>query len=350
MHATEMLVPLAWDDRAFALRLLDQRQLPHREVWLTLTEAEEVASAIRDMAVRGAPAIGLAAAYGMVLAAKAQEGRGRVSLEAMQEARTLLAGTRPTAVNLFWALRRMSAVVERGADAGVLLEEAKRLHAQDIDGNRMIAATGADRIEKGMGVLTHCNAGALATGGVGTALGVIAQAHAQGKEIHVYVDETRPRLQGARLTAWELSRLGVPHTLVCDNMAASLMARGRVQLCVTGADRIAENGDVANKIGTYGVAVAAKHHGLPFYVAAPRSTFDLGLRSGEQIPIEERDAQEITQWGEETTAPLGTRVWNPSFDVTPAGLVRAIFTDVGPVDPVNAANIRRVLHAPEVAG
>jgi methylthioribose-1-phosphate isomerase len=224
-------------------------------------------------------------------------------------------------VNLFWALEQMWGEEKEPSPRG-LLARALALHEEDVAGNRRMAAAGASRIEPGMGVLTHCNAGALATGGVGTALGVIGAAHAQGKRIHVFVDETRPRLQGARLTAWELSRLDVPYTLLCDSAAAATMQQGRIQFCVTGADRIARNGDTANKIGTYSVAVNAHHHRIPFHVAAPRSTFDMELTDGSAIPIEMRDAGEVTEWGRD-------HVLNPGFDVTPAALIRSFFTDVG---------------------
>jgi methylthioribose-1-phosphate isomerase len=326
--------PLEWrgDARTGALYLLDQRILPGREEWVCLRSVEEVARAISDMTVRGAPAIGLTAAYGVVLAV-----RGGVPAA---EARTILARTRPTAVNLIWALDRM--VAHGSPEPQGLLELARSLHEEDVAGNRRMAETGARRIGSGMGVLTHCNAGALATGGVGTALGVIAAAHQQGKRIHVYVDETRPRLQGARLTAWELARLGVPHTLICDGAAASLMARGKIQLCVTGADRIAANGDTANKIGTYSVAVNARHHGVAFHVAAPFSTFDLSIPDGSRIPIEERDPSEVTAWGTGRTSPRETTVFNPAFDVTPAPLIRSIFTERGEVEPVDAAAIARL--------
>jgi methylthioribose-1-phosphate isomerase len=340
------LSPIEWQGGAAhgALRILDQRLLPGREEWLTASTVEAVADAIRSMAVRGAPAIGLTGAYGMVLAAREAEALPDAeALRRLRAARELLAATRPTAVNLFWGLGRCWQQVETDRGSEPMLALARRLHAEDVEGNRRLAATGARRIESGMGVLTHCNAGALATGGVGTALGVIGAAHAQGKRIHVYVDETRPRLQGARLTAWELGRLGVPHTLICDNMSASLMAQGRIQFCVTGADRIAANGDTANKIGTYGVAVLAKHHGVPFHVAAPASTFDLSLPDGRQIPIEERDPAELTDWGTARICPETTPVWNPAFDVTPAALIRSIFTELGEIAPVDAASVRRVL-------
>jgi methylthioribose-1-phosphate isomerase len=328
------------------LVLLDQRLLPAEEVHLTYLGAREVAEAIRDMVVRGAPAIGVTAAYAMVLASR-EARRGADSraqrLEHLSAARAALAATRPTAVNLFWALERMWRRAQSDDSPEAMLELARALHAEDVDGNRRMAALGAARIDSGMGVLTHCNAGALATGGVGTALGVIARAHADGKQIHVYVDETRPRLQGARLTAWELSRLGVPYTLVCDSAAASLMKHGRIQLCVTGADRIAANGDAANKIGTYSVAVNAHHHRIPFHVAAPLSTFDAAIPDGDHIPIEERDPSEIHAWGDERTCPEDARIYNPAFDVTPASLITSIFTDAGEIAPVGRDEVHRLL-------
>ncbi|MGA9523377.1 MAG: S-methyl-5-thioribose-1-phosphate isomerase [Myxococcaceae bacterium] len=325
------------DARSGALILLDQRVLPEREERLEFRTVEEVARAIRDMVVRGAPAIGVAAAYGMVLAARQAR-----SADDLERSRMLVAATRPTAVNLFWALEKVRAMSDPTPES--LLKLARAIHEQDIAGNARMAATGAARIEKGMGVLTHCNAGALATGGIGTALGVIARAHLNGKQIHVYVDETRPRLQGARLTAWELSRLEVPYTLICDNMAASLMRRGKIQFCVTGADRIALNGDVANKIGTYSVAVNARHHRVPFHVAAPLSTFDPAIPEGSHIPIEERDAGEVTDWGMGRTCPMDAKVLNPAFDVTPAELVTSIFTDEGEIAPVAGEGVMRLLN------
>jgi methylthioribose-1-phosphate isomerase len=322
---------MAWagDARTGILRLLDQRLLPGEERWVECRTVEDVELAIRDMAVRGAPAIGITAAYGMVLAAQ------RNSAGASER----LAKTRPTAVNLFWALERCRGL----SDPEALLSLAKQLHREDAEGNRRIGELGAAHIEPGANVLTHCNAGALATGGYGTALAPIFVAHEQGKRVHVYVDETRPRLQGARLTAWELSRVGVPYTLICDGMAASLMAKGKIQLCITGADRIAANGDAANKIGTYSVAVNAHHHQIPFHVAAPKSTFDPKLEAGGQIEIEERATSEVTDWGVGRTCPPGARVYNPAFDVTPAGLIRSIITELGEISPVSKQRIKEVL-------
>ena len=336
------MTPLEWRDGA--LWMIDQRVLPTQLVWIKCASSKAVAARIHDMTVRGAPAIGLAAAYGMVLAAEEASGlRADARLEFLAAARADLAATRPTAVNLFWALERCGEAIAAGADTGALLDIARRLHAEDAAGNRRIGEDGAKLISDGMGVLTHCNAGALATGGWGTGLSPIFVAHERGVKFHVYVDETRPRLQGARLTAWELAQAGVPHTLICDNMAPSLMRAGKIQLCLTGADRIAANGDAANKIGTYGVAVAAKHHGLKMVVAAPRSTFDLSIPSGAQIPIEERSQSEVTDWGADRTCPVETKAFNPSFDVTPAELISSMLTDRGVIDPVNAKEIARVL-------
>lgn len=348
MKARE-LKALEWSGEARTghLRLLDQRLLPAKELWLELTSAEQTARGIRDMAVRGAPAIGIAAAYGVVLAAQEAEQRGypaAAAKEAVLDAIGQLGLTRPTAVNLFWALERCRALVEKeGPHAEALLSLARRIHDDDLEGNRRIGELGAKHLEDGMSVLTHCNAGALATGGYGTALAPIFFAHEQGRKIHVYVDETRPRLQGARLTAYELDKVGVPFTLICDNMAASLMARGKIQLCITGADRIAANGDTANKVGTYSVAVNASHHKIPFHVAAPVSTFDRATESGAGIVIEERSSSEVTAWGDELTCPPAARVYNPSFDVTPASLIRSILTERGEVSPVNKESISRLL-------
>lgn len=327
--------PLQWrgDAASGALWLLDQAALPHEERWVECRDALEVAARIKDMTVRGAPAIGIAAAYGVVLASRARATR--------DEGLRALATSRPTAVNLFWALEALGPLVADGPEA--CLARATQLHRDDVAQNRRMGAIGANHLADGMNVLTHCNAGALATGGYGTALGVIYAAVEQGKRLHVWVDETRPRLQGARLTAWELTRAGIPCTLICDNMAASLMRAGRIDACVTGADRITATGDTANKIGTYGVAVSARHHGLPFYVAAPRSTFDLGLRSGDDIPIEERAQAEVTDDRQGRLAAPGIVAFNPSFDVTPAALITALFTERGEISPVTAERIGQVL-------
>lgn len=319
---------LKWRDDA--LILLDQRALPGEVRHLVCRDVETVAVAIETLAVRGAPAIGIAAAYGMVLAALAG---GR---SALADAEERLARTRPTAVNLFWALERMlakSRFLDGAALAGGLLDEAVRIHEEDIAMNRAMGANGAALLPKRGSVLTHCNAGALATGGYGTALGVIRAAVEAGKDVRVYADETRPVLQGARLTAWELREEGIPVTLVCDDMAGALMASGRIDAVIVGADRIAANGDVANKVGTYGVAVLACHHGIPFYVAAPTSTFDRSLPDGAAIPIEERNGEEVRSFGGARMAPEGIPVWNPAFDVTPAALITAIISEESVVFP-----------------
>ena len=346
----QVLRPLEWQGSASEgeLKMIDQRLLPRELLWVSCKRTVQVAARIADMTIRGAPAIGLAAAYGMVLASQeADEAslNGEARRVFLQSARARLAATRPTAVNLFWALERCVAALEAGATTGLLLEVARQLHDEDIAGNRRIGEDGAKLITDGIGVLTHCNAGSLATGGWGTGLAPLFVAHERGVKFHVFVDETRPRLQGARLTAWELAQAGVSHTLICDNMAASLMRAGRIQVCLTGADRIAANGDVANKTGTYGVAVAAKHHGLTLAVAAPKSTFDLKLATGAQIPIEERSQDEVVRWGDERICPEATTAFNPGFDVTPAGLVTMLLTDCGVISPVDAAGIARVLGA-----
>jgi methylthioribose-1-phosphate isomerase len=305
--------------------LLDQRRLPQTEEYLRLSRVEEVAEAIETLAVRGAPAIGVAAAYGVVLGAVHGDDPG--------ETATRLRRTRPTAVNLAWALDRMARVARR--DVGSLAAEARAIHREDVAACRAMGRIGAVHVPDEATVLTHCNAGALATGGYGTALGVMRAAREQGKRVRVVACETRPVLQGARLTAWELARDGFDVTLVTDSMVAQLLRRGGVDLVVVGADRIARNGDVANKIGTYGVACLAKLHDVPFYVAAPFSTVDLACPDGASIPIEQRSEREVLFFGDRAVAPLLDNVHadNPAFDVTPARLVRAIFTERGEVSP-----------------
>jgi methylthioribose-1-phosphate isomerase len=301
------------------------------------------------MAVRGAPAIGLTAAYALVLAAQeaAKSGaRGDARLAIIVRARDVLAQTRPTAVNLAWALDEVLRVAREDPSPGALLQKAEALHAEDVAGNERIGRQLLARLRPGMNVLTHCNAGALATGGLGTALSGLFLARELGLPLHVWVSETRPRLQGARLTAWELTQAGIDCTLITDNMAASLMAKGRVDLVVTGADRIAANGDTANKVGTSMHAVCAAHFGVPFHVAAPRSTFDLTLSAGDQIPIEERSWSEVTTVGSERLCPEGMKVYNPGFDVTPAALIRSCFTDRGEIEPVSREAIARVMRGP----
>ena len=330
-----------------SLLLLDQRVLPLRESFVRATDAAGVADAIRSMVVRGAPAIGVAAAFGLVLAVKSAGRRKRPWRPAFGEAAAALAATRPTAVNLFWAIERMRKAAEglpddAGEAAARLEREAVDVHDEDIAANRRMGAHGAALLPAEGSVLTHCNAGALATAGYGTALGVIRAAVASGKRIHVYVDETRPFLQGARLTAWELMKDGIPCTLVTDGMAASLLGAGKIRAAVVGADRIAANGDVANKIGTYGVAVLCRAHKVPFYVAAPRSTVDPSVRTGRGIPIEERDGAEVTHLMGTRVAPRGVAVYNPAFDVTPAKYVSAIVTERGVMRPPLAEGIRKL--------
>jgi methylthioribose-1-phosphate isomerase len=308
--------PLRWEQRA--LLVLDQRRLPAEERWIRCDTAEQVADAIRSMAVRGAPAIGLAAAYGMALAAQAGK-----DLEA---ASALLRRTRPTAVNLGWA-------VDRALDTEDTLALAKQLHREQLEADRRLAELGAERFREGDRGLTHCNTGALATGGFGTAGGVLRAAWEHGRLAQVWVNETRPLLQGARLTAWELQQAGIPFRVIADSAAGGVIARGLVDRVVVGADRIAANGDVANKVGTYPLAVLAARHDVPFYVAAPVSTIDPRTPSGDEIPIEERDPAEVTRDGD---------AFNPAFDVTPAGLVTAVFTEAGVLEPPYEKSIARV--------
>jgi methylthioribose-1-phosphate isomerase len=337
---------LEW--RGDHLALLDQRVLPIRETVVRCRTSAEVAEAIRTMVVRGAPAIGVTAAYGLVLSVRAAARKKGPWRHAFDAASRELAATRPTAVNLFWAIERMGKAADAapadgaGAEAR-LLSEAVSIHEEDVAANRAMGAFGGALLPDGASVLTHCNAGALATAGYGTALGVIRGAVEAGKKIHVYVDETRPFLQGARLTAWELMQDSIPCTLITDNMAASLFRKGKIQAAVVGADRIARNGDVANKIGTYNVALLCRHHRVPFYVAAPRSTFDAKTRSGEEIVIEERDPGEVTHLMGTRTAPAGVAVYNPSFDVTPARYVSAIVTEGGVLRAPYGAAIRALL-------
>ena len=318
--ARPQIEPIAWRDGA--LRFLDQTLLPGEERFVETRDYALVAAAIRRLAVRGAPLIGIAAAYGLALAA-----RGGVDLDA---AASELRATRPTAVNLAWALDRALTAGRGATDLAAAVEaEAVRIHQEQIDADLRIGELGALLIERGATVLTHCNAGSLATGGIGTALGVIKTAHWQGKQVRALVDETRPLLQGARLTAWELAREGVPHRIIVDAAAAGLIARGDVQAIVVGADRIAANGDVANKVGTYGLALAARAHGVAFYVAAPASTIDIDTPAGARIEIEERGEDEVLAFASARTAPEGTSARNPAFDVTPADLVTAIITERG---------------------
>lgn len=320
--AKETLRPVSYDVAGDAVRLLDQRKLPEQEEWLSLRSCDEVIAAIKDLTVRGAPAIGVAAAF--ALACEARRGAGPAQLNRAAER---LVKARPTAVNLAWAVERMSH--RFGASPDELLAEAQAIRDEDEAGCRRMGALGAELLPKGARVLTHCNAGALATAGYGTALGVVRAAIEAGNPVSVYADETRPFLQGARLTAWELHRDKIPVTLLTDNMAGWLMARGEIDCVVVGADRIARSGDVANKIGTYSVAVLAAHHRLPFYVAAPWSTVDLNTPNGDAIPIEERSAEEVVNIAGIRIAPAGVPARYPAFDVTPASLITAIITERG---------------------
>jgi methylthioribose-1-phosphate isomerase len=335
-----------------AVHLIDQTRLPHDLTVITCRTMAEVAHAIKVMQVRGAPAIGVAAAGGLALAAHEIEAPdGAAFLARLRAAAEVLNATRPTAVNLAWALARQLRVAEAHAPRGVagiraaLAAEAVAIGDEDVALNRRMGAHGAALLPDAGGVLTHCNAGALATADYGTALGVIWAAVERGKRLHVYADETRPRLQGARLTAWELVQRQVPATLIADTMAGHFMRQGAIQAVVVGADRIAANGDVANKIGTYQVAVLAREHGIPFYVAAPLSTIDPAVSGGEQIPIEERGEEEVTMIGGERIAPVGIRVANPAFDVTPNRYVGAIITEVGVLRAPFAASIAAALAA-----
>lgn len=331
------IIPVEWTDEG--VRMLDQRLLPTEEKWLMLRTYGDVAAGIKDMVVRGAPAIGVSAAYGVALGAKQFVGTNIDDLEdEIEYVSDILGATRPTAVNLFWAIDRMKRTFRKAREDGksvaeiqqALIDDAKAIHDEDIESQRLIAKFGGELIEDNSTVLTHCNAGALATGGVwGTALGVIRGAVDQGKHVSVIADETRPYLQGARLTAWELLKDDIPVTLITDNMSGHMMKKGRVQAVVVGSDRIAANGDVANKIGTYMVAVLARQHGIPFYVAAPLSTVDLSCPTGDEIPIEEREAREITHVRDIQLAPEGIGVSNYAFDVTPNELVTAIITEKG---------------------
>ena len=343
-----MIPTLAWTPEG--VRFIDQTKLPLEESYVLATSYEQVAEVIVTMVVRGAPAIGVSAAYGIALGA--QQTKATTVAEFAPEFERIcarLAGTRPTAVNLFWAIDRMKRLFSGFAAATPIAEvkerilaEAHAMYDEDIAACKAMGAFGGALLPDEGGVLTHCNAGALATCGYGTALGVIRAAVEQGKNIHVYADETRPFLQGARLTAWELMADGIPTTVICDNMAASLMRAGKIQAVVVGADRIAANGDFANKIGTYNVAILAKEHGIPFYCAAPWSTIDLATETGDAIPIEERSAQEVTHHGGKQLTPHGVGICNPAFDVTPAKYVTAIFTERGVLRAPYAESLREM--------
>lgn len=328
--------------------MLDQRLLPQKEVYRVCRDYQQVAQAIREMVIRGAPAIGVAAAMGVALGVrKTSEKNFDRELERIL---LTLAKTRPTAVNLFWALERMRKVYRENRSRGVesvkrvLKDEALKIYKQDIAANKQLGKFGADLLRNARHIMTHCNAGALATAGYGTALGVIRALKESGRPIEVWVNETRPFLQGARLTAWELKKEKIPATLVTDNMVGYLMQKGKVDAVVVGCDRVAANGDVANKIGTYGIAVLAKRHGIPFYVAGPTSSIDLDCASGKDIPIEQRNPNEVSHIFGRAIAPKGTKVFNPAFDVTPQELISAIITEKGVIHPPYLQNIRNHVH------
>src|ERR1700726_4662499 len=347
-----MIQTLEWTERG--VRFIDQTRLPTEEVYVTCTTYEQVADVIRNMVVRGAPAIGVAAAMGIALGVNNSTAESTGDLKhGLDQICDVIGKTRPTAVNLFWAIRRMQEKFERIRIRPIpqikqdLIEEAKRMHAEDIAANQAMGRHGATLMPSEGGVLTHCNAGALATAGYGTALGVIRAAVEAGKKIHVFADETRPFLQGSRLTAWELMKDGIPTTVISDNMAGAMMNQGKINAIVVGADRIAANGDVANKIGTYSVAVLAKEHSIPFYVAAPLSTVDFETPDGSGIPIEQRDGKEVTHIAGRQMVPDGVEVENPAFDVTPAKYVTAIVTERGIARAPYGEALRRL--APESA-
>jgi len=345
-----MIKTLEWT--AGGVRILDQTKLPTEESYATCRTYQEVAEAIRSMVVRGAPAIGVAAAMGVALGVRDSSARNSQELRReFEQICQTLAATRPTAVNLFWALERMRGKFEAlenqplGDIKQALIEEAQRMHAEDIAANIAMGRHGAALMPARGGVLTHCNAGALATCGYGTALGVIRSAVEQGKKLNVYADETRPFLQGSRLTAWELNKDGIATTVISDSMAGAIMQQGKINAVIVGADRIAANGDVANKIGTYTVAVLAKEHAIPFYVAAPTSTIDLSLKSGVEIPIEERSSSEVAEVSGVRIAPEGVHAAHPAFDVTPARLVTAIITERGVLRPPLQESLAQAVHA-----
>ena len=342
-----MIKPVVWKNNTVVL--IDQNALPRIQRQVICSSYREVIAAIKDLTVRGAPAIGVAAAFGAALGALSLAGRPPEGFRnKFDKICNEIAAARPTARNLFWALERMkkslSAAMASGKKnpAGVLLAEAKRICAEDIEINKKMGQNGSRLIENGDCILTHCNAGALATAGYGTALGVLRAAWSEGKKISVYVDETRPVLQGARLTAWELKKEKIPATLITDSMAGFLMQQGKIDKIIVGADRIALNGDTANKIGTYSLAVLAAAHGIPFYVAAPLSTFDFSIKTGAEIPVEERSAAEVTDFRGMPVAPNGMKVYNPAFDVTPASLITAIITEKGVIAKPDTKKIARL--------
>ncbi len=347
---TNELQTVAWENGC--VRMLDQNALPRELRWIEFDDWRDVVNAIRIMTVRGAPAIGATAALGLALgAAQIQTPNRDEFLSQFDDMAQAFAASRPTAVNLFWAIERMKTIVRNtpgdvSAIRAALLCDAKLILDEDIAANRAMGAFGAALLPDAARVITHCNAGALATVGHGTALGVIRSAVEAGKRIEVFADETRPRLQGMKLTAWELQRAGIPVTIMADNMAAVLLRDTKIDCVIVGADRIAANGDTANKIGTYGLAVQAQFHGVPFYVAAPLSTVDFALPDGSQIPIEERDAEEMTHSGNTHHAPDGVPIWNPAFDVTPAALISAIITEKGIARAPFSESLKGLANAP----
>ena len=351
-----MLPTIEWQDDAVVM--VDQRKLPAQEVYVQCRTAKEVARAIKNMVIRGAPAIGVAAALGLALGVQRSKVTGTSQLAAeFYKLCELMAATRPTAVNLFWAIERMKRTFAEAARSGrspseirdAMVSEARRIHDEDVTNCKALGAHGSTVVPDQGHVLTHCNAGALATGGYGTALGVIRAAVESGKQVTVFADETRPFFQGARLTAWELLRDGIETTVITDSMAGPLMRDGKVDVVVVGADRIAANGDVVNKIGTYTVAVLASEHGVPFYVAAPVSTIDLSTPDGSGIPIEERNEREVSHVGAKRMAPEGARIWNPAFDVTPHTLVTGIITERGICRPPFTESLKAVCEQTEIA-
>jgi len=350
IHPPAAVVEWVGDHKRGFLRLLDQTRLPNEEAYLDCKDAQAVWNAIRRLVVRGAPAIGVAAGYGRVVAAQWVPD-GADCMTGLEAAAEYLESSRPTAVNLSWAARRVLARSQRTISNDcddireVMLDEARAIHEEDKRLCMAIGLHAAELITEHAGVLTHCNAGALATAGIGTATAGMYVAHARGRRFTVYCDETRPLLQGSRLTAWELARAGIDATVITDNMAAQVMREGRVGLVIVGADRIAANGDAANKIGTYGVAILAARHGIPFYVAAPYSTFDMNLPSGDSIPIEQRGSEEITEGFGRRTAPEGIQTYAPAFDVTPAELIRGMKNDRGVIEPVTVENVQAMIGA-----
>ncbi len=342
-----MFKSIEWRDEEGVLRLLDQTRLPEDVVTVDLADEHAICAAIREMKVRGAPAIGVAAAYGMVAAARRSGAETLLDLKAeLAEAEALLRGSRPTAVNLFWALDRMARVVAAASDIDALkpalLTEARAIEAEDIAVNRAISRHAMKVVPQKATIFHHCNTGSLATVDLGTALGVIRTAHESGREVFAYVDETRPRLQGAKLSAWELLQYGVPHAVIVDGAAAHVMRTKGADLAVVGCDRVAANGDTANKIGTYSLALAAKDNDVPFYVCAPTSTIDLATSSGDDIAIEDRDEREITHMGGVEVAAAGAGVYNPAFDITPARLITGIITEYGIAEPPFQQSLARI--------